>query len=211
MAAAVTPLQTLSRRAGNYAPKAAPSPALLGDLDAAGEGTRSRRSGSRAGTARGGRAASLGRQGQLPFEALGEMQVAGEQEVAGIQEVAGSQEVAGIQEVPGDEQVLARETVVIRRRTLVVEKAGARPGETASGLRAGDRPTLRRIVLADLDDQGTRDANAVDVSSPAASQRAGSLTCESVPAPKRDLPIVLEAVGTVAITALGMAALLFLG
>jgi hypothetical protein len=205
MAAAVTPLQTLSRRAGNYAPKAAPSPALLGDLDAAGEGTRSRRSGSRAGTARGGRAASLGRQGQLPFEALGEMQVAGEQEVAGIQEVAGSQEV------PGDEQVLARETVVIRRRTLVVEKAGARPGETASGLRAGDRPTLRRIVLADLDDQGTRDANAVDVSSPAASQRAGSLTCESVPAPKRDLPIVLEAVGTVAITALGMAALLFLG
>lgn len=205
MAAAVTPLQTLSRRAGNYAPKAAPSPALLGDLDAAGEGTRSRRSGSRAGTARGGRAASLGRQGQLPFEALGEMQVAGEQEVAGIQEVAGSQEV------PRDEQVLARETVVIRRRTLVVEKAGARPGETASGLRAGDRPTLRRIVLADLDDQGTRDANAVDVSSPAASQRAGSLTCESVPAPKRDLPIVLEAVGTVAITALGMAALLFLG
>lgn len=217
MAAAVTPLQTLSRRAGNYAPKAAPSPALLGDLgaggalDAAGDlcssdGTRSRRPGSRAGTARGGRAASgqLRRQGQLPFDGFGEMPVApAQQEQVAEPKAADGPRAAGT----SGERVLARETVVIRRRTVVVEKTGTRSEETAAGLRAGSKPTLRRIVLAELEDQDTNDA----ARSTGSTQQAGSLTKERVPAPKRDIPIVLEAVGTVAITALGMAALLFLG
>ena len=70
MAAATTPLQSLSRRAGNYAPKATTSPAMLGGAgeEVGQDGAASRRGVLKVGTARGGRSTPSARQGQLPFD-----------------------------------------------------------------------------------------------------------------------------------------------
>ena len=194
MAAATTPLQSLSRRAGNYAPKATTSPALLGGAgeEVGQDGAASRRGVLKVGTARGGRSTPSARQGQLPFDTTQE---------SVIQELVtpeACEEVAPVEVPPAggasaQEQVVAQETVVIRRRELVVERATS--ATSGSGLRAVPKPALRRIVLDDVEER----------------QPKLTVTRERVPATRRELPLVLEAVGTVAVTALGLAALLFLG
>lgn len=198
MAAATNPLQTLSRRAGNYAPKATTSPALLGGAgeESGQDGSASRRGVLRVGTAQGGRSIPSARQGQLPFDTAQVSQDASrehaDREIAPI-EVPTAEQVVVHEQVVVQEQVVARESVVIRRRELVVERT--KPATSSSGLRVIPKTALRRIVLDDLEDR----------------QPKVAVTQERVPAPRREMPLVLEAVGTVAVTALGLAALLFLG
>jgi hypothetical protein len=221
MAAAKNPLQTLSRRAGNYAPKAAPSPSLLGAPEPT-DGAKGRRGGIRSGTAQGGRAATSARQGQLPFgvaeprqetEALQVTEAPQERNEGSIRQPAAETEQAAESSA---KRVLARETVVIRRRTVVVERASSQGAASAAGLRSPAKPALRRIVLAEVDAQGGVAVSAPGTVSAAhtvstANEVRAVVTRESLPTPRRDIPIVLEAVGTVAITVLGLAALFFLG
>jgi hypothetical protein len=221
MAAAKNPLQTLSRRAGNYAPKAAPSPSLLGAPEPT-DGAKGRRGGIRSGTAQGGRAATSARQGQLPFgvaeprqetEALQVTEAPQERNEGSIRQPAAETEQAAESSA---KRVLARETVVIRRRTVVVERASGQGAASAAGLRSPAKPALRRIVLAEVDAQGGVAVSAPGTVSAAhtvstANEVRAVVTRESLPTPRRDIPIVLEAVGTVAITVLGLAALFFLG
>ncbi|MGA1524981.1 MAG: hypothetical protein ACO4CZ_13530 [Planctomycetota bacterium] len=233
MAAAKNPLQTLSRRAGNYAPKAAPSPSLLGAPEPT-DGAKGRRGGIRSGTAQGGRAATSARQGQLPFGVAEPRQETEALQVTGALQVTEALQVAeapqerdeGSIRQPAAEteqaaegsakRVLARETVVIRRRTVVVERASGQGAASAAGLRSPAKPALRRIVLAEVDAKGGVAVSAPGTVSAAhtvstANEGRAVVTRESLPTPRRDIPIVLEAVGTVAITVLGLAALFFLG
>ena len=236
MAATKTPLQTISRRAGNYAPKPAPSPALLGDPAAAGseEGAEGRRSKVRAGTARGGRVTPSARQGQLPFGFADERNGSGTgaaeagtakvgaagtettgAEAAGTR-AAGTPERGNRGEPGNQKRVLACETVVVRQRTVVIERADRVEDASPAGLRIVRKPALRRIVLAEIDSSDARvvggtTPQVAGVSASAGLPRVGPVSRENLPAPRRDVPIVLEAIGTVAITVLGLAAVLFLG
>jgi hypothetical protein len=227
MAAAKNPLQTLSRRAGNYAPKAAPSPSLLGAPEPT-DGAKGRRGGIRSGTAQGGRAATSARQGQLPFGVAEPRQETEALQVAGalqVTEAPQERDEGSIRQPTAEteqaaegsaKRVLARETVVIRRRTVVVERASGQGAASAAGLRSPAKPALRRIVLAEVDAQGGVAVSAPGTVSAAhtvstANEVRAVVTRESLPTPRRDIPIVLEAVGTVAITVLGLAALFFLG
>ena len=186
------------------------------------DGAKGRRGGIRSGTAQGGRAATSARQGQLPFgvaeprqetEALQVTEAPQERNEGSIRQPAAETEQAAESSA---KRVLARETVVIRRRTVVVERASSQGAASAAGLRSPAKPALRRIVLAEVDAQGGVAVSAPGTVSAAhtvstANEVRAVVTRESLPTPRRDIPIVLEAVGTVAITVLGLAALFFLG